>query len=167
MTHSLMNHIYFPPSVSSTDSSATDSFQTGMNKDKNVKKFECPICNSVYTCQSKLKWHVKLVHQKKRPCNCSFCDATYSNEYDLWRHISSIHEREKSFICNLSQERYSQNTSLNRQNNPYQNDDLTDSHMFMDFKHQERPIFAPQDLERKDFDHKNKCVHPYVEMTRK
>ena len=59
------------------------------------------------------------------------------------------------------------NSTLRRQNNPYPNDDSTDSHMFMDFKHQERPIFAPQDLERKDFDHKNKCVHPYVEMTRK
>ena len=83
-----------------------------MNKDKNVKKFECPICNAIYTCQSKLKWHVKLVHQKKRPCNCSSCDATYSNEYDLWRHVSSIHEKEKPFICKLCQERYSQKTSL-------------------------------------------------------
>ena len=46
-------------------------------------------------------------------------------------------------------------------------EDTTDSHMFMDFKNHVQPIFAPQDLNRKQFDHKNKCVHPYLEMTRK
>ena len=54
-----------------------------------------------------------------------------------------------------------------RQNKLYPYEDVPDSHMFMDFKNQEQPIFAPQDLEGKDFNHKNKCVHPYVEMTRK
>ena len=56
---------------------------------------------------------------------------------------------------------------MTRQSNLNLIEDTTDSHMFMDFKNQVQPIFAPQDLDRKEFDHKNKCVHPYVEMTRK
>jgi hypothetical protein len=40
-------------------------------------------------------------------------------------------------------------------------------HMFLDFKDQTQPTFAPKDFDRKPFNHDNTNVEPYVEMTRK
>ena len=96
------------------------------------------------------------------------CSSVGSASLTLKSDFVGTHNNNNNF---MKQEQgpnvYSHYTNLNRQNNFCPNKDNTDSHMFMDFKNQEQPIFAPQDLERKDFDHKNKCVHPYVEMTRK
>ena len=46
-------------------------------------------------------------------------------------------------------------------------DHSNSSHMFLDFKEQSQPTFAPRDLSRKSFNHDNSNVEPYVEMTRK
>ena len=53
-----------------------------MSAKKVIKKFECPVCDKVFTDKSNLLEHKKSIHQGVT-YNCDQCDQTYSYRSSL------------------------------------------------------------------------------------
>lgn len=60
-------------------------------RDKNTSIFQCPDCEIVCRSQSKLKSHVKAVHQQLKDHLCGYCDFKTARKDSLKRHIQRTH----------------------------------------------------------------------------
>ena len=59
-------------------------------------RFDCLICDTVFTRKSMLKNHNKTVHGEIKPHKCSFCDLKFSMTRHLKSHIELVHKKQHS-----------------------------------------------------------------------
>ena len=59
------------------------------------KSHECTICNISLTTNRGLKKHIESVHEGKRPFRCDICDGRFSTKAGLKIHIKLVHESNK------------------------------------------------------------------------
>merc|ERR1712051_553095 len=55
-----------------------------------INSHSCPFCGKKMR-KEKLKKHIELVHEKKKPHKCNLCDKSFGWKVSLRLHISSIH----------------------------------------------------------------------------
>ena len=68
------------------------------------KPFSCTLCNSKFTVNQSLKYHISSEHEEKKPpkpYRCEICDKNFQSKGKLKEHISSIHDKRKPFACNI------------------------------------------------------------------
>ena len=65
-----------------------------VRSDKDEKQFTCEICNKVFSSKGKLKSHITIVHEGRKPFT------------RLKAHIDSVHEKKKPFLCETCNERF-------------------------------------------------------------
>ena len=68
------------------------------------KAFSCPICNKLFACGWKLKWHVRT-HTGDKPEICHVCGKRFSYKGNLESHIK-IHTDDKPFVCDTCGKRF-------------------------------------------------------------
>ena len=80
----------------------------GNDKNKNTgKKYQCQICNRVYSQKSNLTKHIKSVHEDKKykyemRSRCKISNKEYSSYGSLiYRHMRSVHEGVKYHAKNV------------------------------------------------------------------
>ena len=68
------------------------------------KVFSCPICNKLFACGWKLKWHV-ITHTGDKPEICHICGKRFSYKGNLNIHMK-IHTGDKPFVCDICGKRF-------------------------------------------------------------
>ena len=74
------------------------------------KKFQCQQCDTFYTRNSSLTYHIQSKHEGAKYV-CNQCDKQYTAQDNLTRHILSIHENSK-YGCNQCDKQYSKQSEL-------------------------------------------------------
>ena len=62
-------------------------------------KFQCPICDLIFTRNGNLKTHIDTAHEKKKSFKCNQCQVTYGKKGNLTKHIKRVYEGIKLFEC--------------------------------------------------------------------
>ena len=60
-----------------------------------LKKYSCHACDMKYTKASKLRLHIKSVHEGLKKHQCLSCDKSYTQSHNLKSHIKIVHEGQK------------------------------------------------------------------------
>ena len=81
---------------------------------KELKKFNCNICDYKFTRKFDLRKHIENVHEGMKPFKCNTCDYETSRNDCLKKHIESVHEGTKAFKCNICKYETAQKPSLGR-----------------------------------------------------
>jgi hypothetical protein len=61
------------------------------SKPKDIKLYLCKFCNKSKSNNSKLKKHVKLIHNKELMYSCRYCAHTTFHLIEMKKHIRSVH----------------------------------------------------------------------------
>ena len=69
-------------------------------EDNQEKTFKCEVCSKCFSYEKHLKYHIRVVHEKRYLCRCPICSKTFTQKTHLQRHIRNKHEKE-SFNCDL------------------------------------------------------------------
>ena len=56
-------------------------------------KYDCATCKSSFTHKSKMKQHIKTVHEKIKPFACDICDKSFGYKNNLKRHTVEKHDQ--------------------------------------------------------------------------
>lgn len=62
------------------------------------KKYQCPICQKVLSCQGNLTKHM-IIHDPKKKFECPDCDAKFNQKRDLKTHQMQKHTGERPYKC--------------------------------------------------------------------
>ena len=62
-------------------------------------RHKCTKCDFKCSCSSKLKRHIKQVHDKIKDHACTKCDFKCSTSGDLKKHIKQVHDKIKDYAC--------------------------------------------------------------------
>lgn len=108
--------------------SATTSKKTA--KPKQVKLYECHLCDHVSKRRYNLSTHIKT-HDKSRvkEFDCSQCTKSFDRRHDRDRHQATVHRGERVFNCKDCGSHFSRRDALNRhlvQRHEYDETDLVD-----------------------------------------
>ena len=76
------------------------------------KPFKCKICGVRFTEKGNLKKHTVAKHEGKKPFQCWICGYSCPQSNDLKKHISLVHEGNKPYKCSMCQSSFSQNGKL-------------------------------------------------------
>lgn len=78
------------------------------------KLYGCPKCGKSFKHNYKLKRHVSIVHEKRKPHKCPHngCNKSFSQRCHLKVHISSVHDKQKPHKCSKCDRSFSQNSHL-------------------------------------------------------
>ena len=68
-------------------------------KRKSNKESMCPICGK--NLKIRLKTHIEMVHEGKRPFTCSICGLSLATKGNIKMHIPSVHEKFKPNKCSI------------------------------------------------------------------
>ena len=66
---------------------------------KGEKSFKCPICGMSKSFASKLKEHIRRVHDGEKPYKCTLCDASFADKSQLPGHMLSVHGEGNRVKC--------------------------------------------------------------------
>ena len=86
----------------------TESYPTFCVENMKEPKKKCLQCGQSFT---RLKRHVKTVHEQVRDFECQQCDKAYSMKDDLNKHIKRVHNL-KRHKCSVCQNVYSSKVKL-------------------------------------------------------
>jgi uncharacterized C2H2 Zn-finger protein len=97
-------------------------------KPKQVKLYECPLCDHVSKRRYNLSTHIKT-HDKARvkEFDCSQCSKSFDRRHDRDRHLATVHRGERVFNCSDCGSHFSRRDALNRhliQRHEYDETDL-------------------------------------------
>ena len=56
-------------------------------------KYDCATCKSSFTHKSKMKQHIKTVHEKIKPFACDICDKSFGYKNNLKRLTMEKHDQ--------------------------------------------------------------------------
>ncbi|XP_055842414.1 zinc finger protein 540-like [Episyrphus balteatus] len=83
----------------------TDTLTAHMRTHEGLKPFPCLLCDKSYARQSRLKGHVRNIHEgrpeERFPCTEPGCNKTMSSNQSLRKHIKDIHSTipKQPYIC--------------------------------------------------------------------
>jgi KRAB domain-containing zinc finger protein len=84
---------------------------------KEIKDYECELCDKVYKLEGNLKNHIIKVHNigEKIDDNntCKICNAVLSNKGKLNRHIETVHNKSNVIKCDICKKEYNSKDALN------------------------------------------------------
>ena len=66
---------------------------------KGEKPHKCTICGKSYQYASKLKEHIRRVHDGEKPYKCTLCDKCFADKSQLPGHMVSVHGEGKRVKC--------------------------------------------------------------------
>ena len=66
-----------------------------------TKAFQFEICEKSFYYQSRMKHHIALVHEEKRPHKCEMCHKRFYQKGRLKKHLAFVHEDRKLFKCKV------------------------------------------------------------------
>ena len=61
----------------------------------------CLICDRKFKYKDKLRYHIRNIHEGKKPFKCSICFIGYVSKSALNFHTKTVHDEEKPFLNNL------------------------------------------------------------------
>ena len=61
-------------------------------RQRSERDFECEHCGQAFTESSKLKVHIRTVHEKRRDFVCELCGKDFTHSSSLKKHIRTTHE---------------------------------------------------------------------------
>ena len=86
-----------PRMISTEEDSPEYSAPIEMESTQSINnKYKCDQCGVLFGKPSKLKSHIKSVHENKRPFQCNQCPDTFKRKDHLTRHIASKHAENRS-----------------------------------------------------------------------
>ncbi|VUZ51842.1 unnamed protein product, partial [Hymenolepis diminuta] len=59
---------------------------------KKLKNFKCEVCEKSFCESTRLRMHVKTVHEGERPYSCNYCDKKFIWKISLASHVAKLHE---------------------------------------------------------------------------
>lgn len=77
---------------------------------KEIRQFQCSICQKFVRSKSSLYKHVKGIHEKIR-FHCKLCYGNYSDQSNLRKHVLSVHENVK-YSCDVCDKAFSDQSNL-------------------------------------------------------
>ena len=66
---------------------------------ENLRCSQCSQCLKKFSDKSRLRRHIKKVHNKEQPYQCTQCSRKFSEGVNLTRHIQTVHKKEKPHAC--------------------------------------------------------------------
>ena len=85
-------------------------------KENKYKEHVCLKCGKSYTCQTSLKYHMK-VHEGIKDFKCDHCELTFTAKHSKFKHMRIVHEGikgPKNYKCELCGKAFSKPYDLNR-----------------------------------------------------
>ena len=73
---------------------------------------ECKYCKKPYSNQKELKYHIKVVHERKDIQKCELCFKTYTGVKSLGRHKKEVHAKQASHKCDFCEKVFKRPTLL-------------------------------------------------------
>ena len=74
-------------------------------KKKLDKCYTCSLCGSQYKKSSRLKEHIKVVHEGEK-IPCTICKKEFNSKSSLHVHMDSIHKDKNPFQCDICGKRF-------------------------------------------------------------
>ena len=75
-------------------------------------KSKCLECNKSFSSSTKLKDHIKHIHNGEKRHQCDKCEKSFSQKVNLQRHLQGIHDRIRKYNCKLCPATCSQKSNL-------------------------------------------------------
>lgn len=72
---------------------------------KKIKKYECDICHTHFSCKRVITNHIRGVHMKERIFECNQCAKKFSTDSALYMH-KKIHENVFKCVCQVCDRRF-------------------------------------------------------------
>ena len=79
---------------------------------KSSPTVSCDLCNKNFSSPSKLRRHVRIVHEKIKPFNCQECGKNFGQKVNLIGHIQSRHKPNLDTTNNQDQHQKLQSTII-------------------------------------------------------
>ena len=79
---------------------------------KSSPTVSCDLCNKNFSSPSKLRRHVRIVHEKIKPFNCQECGKNFGQKVNLIGHIQSRHKPNLDTTNNQDQHQKQQSTII-------------------------------------------------------
>lgn len=79
---------------------------------KSSPTVSCDLCNKNFSSPSKLRRHVRIVHEKIKPFNCQECGKNFGQKVNLIGHIQSRHKPNLDTTNNQDQQHQKQQSTI-------------------------------------------------------
>ncbi|KAM3171335.1 hypothetical protein ACTXT7_016811 [Hymenolepis weldensis] len=71
--------------------------RSGIREQRKLKNFKCEVCEKSFCESTRLRMHVKTVHEavivmRERPYSCNYCDKKFIWKISLASHVAKLHE---------------------------------------------------------------------------